>query len=284
MPRQLSRRGLVLAVAGLFFSACGPAESPAAVSRQQADTLVAEGARPLYPWGMPTTGHPGNVVLHNTCFDVCYAPDLLTPLWAAYYYPGGVHGKFARRSFTNDPRFDPQAGPAREDFDGIYRQDRTGFDRGHVAPHASLNPFGLEAVKESYYVTNATPQHTNLNQGFWKWLEDSTRAWAGDGDTVWVVTGPVFYPGVENDRAKQGGRIPVPHAYFQAVVRMNRSGAFRTPEAQAFLVPHSADGYAWAEAESFLVAIDSIEKVTGLDLFPLLPEALESAPAAPWWR
>jgi endonuclease G len=254
----------------------------------------AEPAPPLHPWGIPQevaeevteevteTEVPAHVVLNNTAYDVCYATDLLTPVWAAYYYPDGLAYELPDLNFTADPRLDYETAPTADDFKGMYLHDRTGFDRGHVVPRRSIAPFGLEAVKESYYVTNATPQHTEFNQGFWRDLEDTTRAWTMEDDTVWVVTGPVFFVDAEIGYAKDGGRIPVPHAYFQVVVRKNRSAEAETPEALALLVPHSVEGYEWAEADSFLVAIDSIEKLTGWDFFPDLPEDLESEEGFLW--
>jgi DNA/RNA endonuclease G (NUC1) len=222
----------------------------------------AEPAPPLHPWGIPETDHPDYVVLNNTSYDVCYSTSstMLSPLWAAYYYyHPHPDSDFERLTdFYEDPRLEPDQRTSPEDFDDIYEDDKTGYDRGHVAPHANLEPFGEEAIEQSYYVTNITPQHTNFNRGFWRTLERKTRGWAGEDDTVWVVTGPVFSEGEEVVYAQPAGRAPIPHAYFQVVIRMDRSSDDVVPETQAFLVPHTVDGFEWGKADSFLVAIDEI--------------------------
>ncbi len=282
--QQLSLYALVFAVASLLLSACAPEESSTRNSQPPVETSTSEAARPLYPWAMPKTDHPGHVVLNNHSYDVCYSTTLHSPLWAAYYYYADPDSDFDRLGdFFEDRRLEEGLVSSPDDFDGIFKSDWTGFDQGHVAPHENLEQFGGVAIEESYRVTNITPQYTRFNRVFWRVLEEKTRDWAGDDDTVWVVTGPVFYEGVEVKRAKPAERVPIPHAYFQAIVRMNRSEEGDAPETQAFLVPHSVDGYDWDDAQSVLVAIDDIEEVTDLDLFPELPEELESEPGTPWW-
>jgi endonuclease G len=94
------------------------------------------------------------------------------------------------------------------------------------------------------------------------------------------VTGPVFDAGRDTQWLGRR-RIAVPHAYFCAV---RRTG---TPELLALLVPNARNGYSWPDAPGFLVSIDSVEKLTGLDLFPMLKpdetQRLESAPARQLW-
>ena len=65
-------------------------------------------------------------------------------------------------------------------------------DRGHQAPLAGL---GASADWQALnYLSNITPQASDLNQGAWARLEDKERALAERRDVaaVWSVTGPLF--------------------------------------------------------------------------------------------
>jgi len=232
----------------------------------------------LHPWGKPTCLKQDEVTLHNLAYDCCYSQRLRVARWVAYLYtPGGPRqSRRYRGGFTADPRLGPE-GPAPADYVGV---GRLGLDRGHQAPDASIRRFGPKAQKETYYLSNITPQYQRVNRNIWQELESAIREWAGKSDTVWVVTGPVFNAGRDTQWLGRR-RIAVPHAYFCAVRRTGTTGLL------ALLVPNARNGYSWADAPGFLVSVDSVEKLTGLDLFPRLKPAeaqrLESAPARQLW-
>jgi endonuclease G, mitochondrial len=68
---------------------------------------------------------------------------------------------------------------------------KSGYDRGHMAPAADNQCSGKDAMIESFYFSNMTPQHGQLNRGDWKTLEMRTREIAKSLDSIKVWTGSV---------------------------------------------------------------------------------------------
>ena len=223
---------------------------------------------PIHPWGRPAAQDTALIILSNRAYDCGYSPTLFVARWSAYAYTHSDSRKASRHSgrFRADPRLGPTFGPIPRDYQGLYRRDLTGFDRGHQAPDASLKVFGSEVQAETYFLSNITPQYSRFNQGFWRLLEDRTRDWAWDKDTVWVVTGPVFYADRDTARVGIEDRVCVPHAYFQVVARK------RPDRSVGLIVPHRAEPIPWDSAAAFVVGIDSIARLTGLELFPGLTD------------
>jgi len=83
---------------------------------------------------------------------------------------------------------------------------------------------------------------------------------------VWVMAGPVF--GRQPQRLRGG--VAVPEACWMVMLD-EHEGRVRT---QAFVIPQAVP--ADAPLERYLTSIDRIEALTGLDLFPDLPDAAEA--------
>lgn len=95
----------------------------------------------------------------------------------------------------------------------------SGFDRGHMAPAADNQCSGKEAMTESFYYSNMTPQYGQLNRGDWKTLEMQTRELAKSLDSVKVWTGSV------GERRKIGS-ISVPTKCWK-VIYIKKSNEYR---------------------------------------------------------
>lgn len=65
---------------------------------------------------------------------------------------------------------------------------RSGYDRGHNYPAADA-ACDSTAMRESFFFSNMTPQHPNVNRGDWKDLEEETRKISLEKDSVKVWTG-----------------------------------------------------------------------------------------------
>ena len=72
---------------------------------------------------------------------------------------------------------------------------KSGYDRGHLAPAADMG-WSAQAMKESFYFSNMSPQEPGFNRGIWKKLEEQVRTWAKAYDSIYVVTGPVLKDGL----------------------------------------------------------------------------------------
>lgn len=139
----------------------------------------------------------------------------------------------------------------------------SGYDRGHLCPAADM-AFSEQAMYETFYMSNISPQHPQFNRGIWKKLEKKVRDWSR-GDTLYVVTGPLF-------RDVQGvigkSRVTVP-GYFYKIVYFPR-----LQRMIAFILPNEGSD---RELSSYVVAVDRVEEETGIDFFPQLPDTLENS-------
>jgi endonuclease G len=175
---------------------------------------------------------------------------------------------------TNDFRPDPKVSTGTADSVDYWN---SGYDRGHLAPSADFR-WSRDALSESYYYSNMSPQVPEMNRGAWAKLENQVREWAVDNDEVIVFTGPVLKP--ELPKVQQGSfRLSIPEAYYKIVVDLNDSIPHK---AIAFLFPNKDVTY---DIQRYVVTIDSVEKVTGINFFPSLQDAeiLESRSELKEW-
>lgn len=153
----------------------------------------------------------------------------------------------------------------------------SGWDRGHLAPAADMK-WSKEAMDESFYLSNVSPQNRNLNRGVWKKLEELCRDKAELYGRVVIVTGPVFY----NNHPKTIGkkRVAVPDAFFK-VLLSDYNGTYRTI---GFLMENKAGKKGLKE---YAKSVDEIEEITGIDFFSALPddteERVEKAYSTAFW-
>ena len=204
---------------------------------------------------------PGHQVIAYPQFSLSYNEVHEQPDWVAYMLTrqeAQIEATFSA-NFTEDDSV--SSGSAAED---DYRS--TGFDKGHLSPAAD-NKASKAAYQQSYLMSNMSPQLPTFNQGIWKRLETWVRDNAIKYDTVYVVTGPLFKHNLgtigDND-------VTIPGYYYKALLRFEENG---TPRLLGFLMPQIGTV---GRIEEYAVPINTIETLTGLDLFPDLPDNREN--------
>ena len=143
---------------------------------------------------------------------------------------------------------------------------RSGWDRGHMCP-AGDNRWHWRAMQESFYMTNICPQNHNLNRGDWKELEEACRAWAQCEEGIYIVCGPVFY----NQKHRTIGRdhvVTVPEAFFKVVLCLGEP----RPKAIGFIFKNTSGNH---PLDKYVNSVDEVERITGIDFFPALPDEVE---------
>lgn len=203
---------------------------------------------------------PGEAVVSHTGYSFLYNEPHEQAAWVAYVMRGSqLEGKgFARTNqFTPDPLVN--TGTADDaDYNG------SGYDRGHLASAEDMS-WSAETMRESFYYSNMSPQVPAFNRGVWKRLEELIRYWSSAYDSVYTVTGPVLTEGLP---AIGHNSVSVPHYFYRVVLEYNSKGA----QGIGFVMPNEASA---ATLKSFAVSIDSVERLTGLDFFPRLPDDVE---------
>ena len=199
-------------------------------------------------------------ILRRTGYTVSYNEDLLIPNWVAWHLTSDrLTGPAKRKgiSFMEDTE-------APGVLVNTHDYARSGFDRGHMCP-AGDNKWSQQAMRESFLLTNICPQAPSLNRGDWNEMEIQCRKWAETYGDIYIVAGPILYRG----HHKQIGahRVTVPEAFFKVVLCMKGE-----PKAIGFIYKNG-DGN--RPKGDYVNTVDEVERITGIDFFPSLPDETE---------
>lgn len=205
-----------------------------------------------------TTTREEHIATH-TGYTVSFNSTHRIPNWVGYEMTRAKTKGDEKRSnrFVPDPKF-----KAWTNVNADYTN--SGYDRGHMAPAADMK-WSPQAMAESFYFSNICPQHPDLNRRRWKDLEDKVRDWAVADSAIVVVCGPLI-----RDSSKSIGKnlVTVPDGFFKVILSPYQS----SPQAIGFLFNNerSVD-----PLHTYIVPVDSIESLTGLDFFSELPDSIE---------
>ncbi len=200
--------------------------------------------------------------IEHAGFTVSYNQRRKNPDWVAYELT-------AEEAQGTEPRKgdfipDPGIRGAQGDNDD-YR--RSGWTRGHHAPAGDMKWSG-QAMRESFYLSNISPQNGNLNNGVWKSIEELARDNAVRYGKVLIATGPVFAD--ENGLGTIGkNRILIPNGFYK-VLLIEDSGY----KGIGFYCDNVAGK---KKLHTYARSIDEIESMTGIDFFHRLPDDIEEA-------
>jgi endonuclease G len=210
----------------------------------------------------PLTSQP-EVILCKSAFIVSYNVSTLCPNYVAWRLtPERVAGRVKRLDeFGEDMTLNERTRVSSEDYAG------SGYDRGHMCP-AGDNKHLKEAMQESFLMTNVCPQNHLLNEGDWNELEQQCRQWVSDYGELCIVCGPIFdSKSPARIGRRKGLRPAVPDRFFKVILSPGEQ-----PKAIGFVYPNRATR---AEMRSYAVSVDEVERQTGIDFFPLLPDDQE---------
>ncbi len=138
---------------------------------------------------------------------------------------------------------------------------KSGYDRGHLAPAADMKIDDV-SMSESFYMTNMSPQAPSFNRGGWKKIEALVRAWATKVD-IYVTVGGIL----TKDLKKIGQGVSVPEYFYKIIFNPKNNTVI------AFYTPNSKLVNA---IETYVVAVDEIEKITNIDFLSDLEDDLEN--------
>lgn len=145
-----------------------------------------------------------------------------------------------------------------------YDYKGSGYDRGHLKP-AAVSKTSQEHMNHSHFFTNASPQKPGFNRVGWRLIEEEVRHIVGDKkqDSLIVYTGPVL-----NDVTEFIGKnkVGVPKYFYKAILFGDSTKAY------AYLCPNEKLSKPYSQ---YIVSVDKVEALIGIDLFPGLSESLE---------
>ena len=200
-----------------------------------------------------------NQVVSHKYYTLSYHEEFEQAEWVAYELKKSFlkNSNFRRPFFIEDSKV--RTGSA------SWRNYKTsGFDKGHLCPAGDME-FSEEAYNDTFLTSNIAPQTHDFNNGVWNRLEQKVRYWAGIYDGIYVVTG-----GVLNKDSQTIGKenVSVPKFFYKILLDYN-NGDFKMI---AFLIPNEKSN---KPLYSFVVSVDLVEKMTGIDFFPKLKDNVE---------
>jgi len=263
----LFKTGLFALLAGLGFfifnrasgkksEQTGESRPPIELSTAKPDAPAADAPSTVPEAILPSA--TGEIVRHHW-FVLSYSEDHEQAEWVAYELTRDrLNEKWAERpnSFRPDPSVRTESATPRD-----YRS--SGYDKGHLCAAADM-AFDENAIDETFFMSNMSPQVPAFNMGIWRELEELTRDWARKFKLLYVVTGPVL---AQNGLGQIGfSKITVPASYYKVLLAPEAGRAI------AFMMPNNRSDRPVME---YACTIDQVEKTTELDFFPQLLKGMD---------
>lgn len=242
---------------------CGQNETES--QRYKSDSLIEEVVRPKemrsFSIGSSFDFYPtssSGTVIHREGYSFSYSEKFEQSEWVAYELSATDFSKrdFKRPFFMKDPKVKTQSADWRN-----YK--KSGYDKGHLCPAADRKS-SYQAYAETFFTSNVSPQRHDFNDGVWNRLEQKTRYWAKKYNGLYVVTAGVLTGDLKTIGSE---KVAVPNYFYKIIMTADSKRMI------GFLVPHKNSDRPLYE---FVVSVDKIEKLTGIDFFPKLPDSLEN--------
>lgn len=214
------------------------------------------------PFYLPVGGK-GELIHHNS-YSISYDEKYEQAEWVAYELTKQqllLPNLPRKRWFDVDPMVSTKSAKHND-------YSHSGYTRGHLIASADRS-YDKELMAETFLMSNMSPQLEKFNGGVWNELENQVRKWAFKNDRLLVITGPVLDTSIKKYIGKSS-KIGVPNQFYKVLLDIDgdeRKGI-------GFILPHEKSDKSLA---SFMVSIDEVEALTGLDFFgELLSPKLES--------
>lgn len=212
-------------------------------------------------------------LVHHKHYSLSYDESAEQAEWVAYYL---TRASLQKENVPRAKRFnvDPLVSTGSANH-GDYI--RSGYDRGHLVPAADM-AFDVTAMKETFFMSNISPQLRNFNGAVWRELEESVRDWAYKYNGLYIVSGPIF--GDSNKRIGKS-KVLVPDAFFKVILDMES----KEQKGIAFLLDNKVS---YDHLSDLAITIDELEEQSGFNFFDELidddlEEKIESSLATSDW-
>lgn len=201
-----------------------------------------------------------NQLIQHAYYTLSYNEKAEQAEWVAYE----LKRNFVKNSAYKRPYFivDPIVKTGSADWRNY---KKSGYDKGHLCPAADME-FEINAYNDTFFTSNISPQLHEFNGGIWNRLEQKVRFWALKYDGVYVVTGGVL----KNSKKTIGNEKVVVPEYFYKIILDEYKGTYKMI---AFLVPNKKSSMPLFH---YVVSVDSLEQMTGIDFFPKLNDRIEN--------
>jgi endonuclease G, mitochondrial len=213
-------------------------------------------------------------LIEHSAIVLAYSEEHEQAKWVAHVINTNIiEGNVSR---TNNFRKDPlvKTGSSEEkDFftktklkSGKTIYDGYGYDRGHLAPSADFR-WSKNALSESYFYSNMSPQLPEFNREGWAELENFLRSYIYENNVeLHVLTGPILNDDLDKID-KSINQMSLPNFFYKIAIDFNNNRSI------GFIMPNKKLDY---PLEYYVTSIDSIESVSNLDFNYQLEDSIEN--------
>lgn len=206
---------------------------------------------------LPVTGAREQLVKH-TLYSLSYNENYELASWTAYQLTSEqakATGTF-KEKYVEDPLVTTGSASTKDYKDA-------GFIMGQLAPPEDMFT-SIKALEETFLTSNTVPHKPSFNKYVWKNIEKLIREWAKEGNTLYIATGPVLKDAPFGTFGQN--KISIPTRYYKVVMDV------RGERAVGFVMRSNV---ASGAPKAFAVSVDEVEKITGIDFFPQVPDDIE---------
>lgn len=218
-----------------------------------------------YPTGTPDT----NDMIIRDIYALSSNDETKLADWVAYRLDTQTVFGNAKttRIWKADPWLDEDETLEPDDYK--YAHKVLKVDRGHQAPLASFK--GTDDWAETNYLSNITPQKSNLNQGPWAKIENKERNLVKKGNIVYVMTGSLFEREMDSlPQANEPHKIP---SGYWKIILIQPTSSYNSIKSASFIFDQET--LKTDKIIDHLCTIDEIETRSGLNFLRELPDDIE---------
>lgn len=220
---------------------------------QQHPPYPVESCAAQIPYGQPTAKTGDTTLICRKAYLILHDNKAKVPVWVAYTLTSEHAIGCIERSnaFATDQSLPEGKRSTPSDY------DKSGYDQGHIANDADMS-WDADVERESFYMSNISPQLPAVNRGTWKELETAVRVMAYySRDKVTVYAGNIYST---NSKTIGNNEVVVPDYLFKIVVNHQMGISY------AFIMPNAAD--IGPNIHQYQVKVADVERATGIT-FPV---------------
>lgn len=201
-----------------------------------------------------------STIISHVAYSLVYSEQHEQSVWACYTltFDELIQNVDRKNSFRTDPLV--KSGTANNS--DYYK---SGYDKGHLIPLRDMQ-YSEITMKESSYFSNICPQEPSFNRGIWLRLENKVRKWSETFDVLYIAAGPILN---HNLKTIGNNQVSIPNFYYKVIVG-EIDGYYH---GIAFMIPNTKSDL---DIMSYVVDIDFIEAITGIDFFYKLEDDIEN--------
>ncbi len=197
-------------------------------------------------------------VVNHYGYTVQFSPDYNQPRWVAFHLDENrLSGPYrSQPEFSRDPLLG-DISPRPEWY------HLRGYTPAPLVPPEFMQ-WSEKSHREPFYASNLCLQSRQLNSGLWRLLQRHYAGWTKSFKDLYIINGPVLTPELKR---LTPGMVAVPEYIFSIILRTSPDSS-----CIGFMLPQE---YLSTDLEKYVVPLDSIEILTGIDFLTLLPDSLE---------